>query len=192
MKFLVFAVSVLAVVLAQNSQSSICTPPIYNVEIYDFQSKLSGSLAVNFNMNVTVTRFPSVSLRLVYNLTTMNTFKFMPRAHLGGAVACSKENLSIVQVPLYCLSENAVNQFNRPMRIGPPGVGGINILSYDVPLTQNVTMKTFFTNSTPAFPILRQLIGPTGPYSGSLVLFTNSNVTAVPSAHLFVPRRCRR
>ncbi|CAL1526435.1 unnamed protein product [Lymnaea stagnalis] len=179
MKNLIVAVFALPLVLSQLSDpTKVCAPDKLQSDVYDFNNNDFGKVAADFTKNLSSVAFVKSGLRALYDLSSLKGYLFASDG------SCTSFNLDQTQVVTQCLPANSRQLSNTTTTIGLASSGGLKIVAYEVPVTATVSIRLAFTDSTPAYPVLRQVIGTNSTVSGGVLFFTNPTVTIDPA--LFV------
>ncbi|KAH9524814.1 hypothetical protein Btru_027932 [Bulinus truncatus] len=170
-------------VIAQTwDPTKVCLPDQVESEIYDFAKNDFGKAAVDFTKNLSGIAYTKAGFRVVYDLTQQKAFL------ISNSGTCTVFTMTESQNIVQCLTPTSTQVFNSPITIGQVG-HGLNIKTYDVPLSDSTAIRVGYTDTTPAIPVLRQLIGTNSTVSGDVLLFTNPTTTIDPALFL-IPTAC--
>ncbi|XP_059147563.1 uncharacterized protein LOC131935207 [Physella acuta] len=182
MQLCLFVALVLPFVLAQPDPTTVCLPNQLQSDLYDFDKTDFGTVAADFTKNMTSLRFVKTNIRVVYDLLAGKGYL------VSGTGECTSFDLQASQVITQCLPASATPLTTNDTVIGF-GATSLKLVSYDVQFDDKTKVRAAFTDSTPAFPVLRQVIGTSTNITGDVLFFTNSKTT-VDNDLFIVPTVC--
>nr|KAI8768076.1 Ovipostatin 4 [Biomphalaria glabrata] len=173
----ILALALAAYAADADDPTTVCLPSQFQSTVYDFNNRDLGVAAGDFTKNLTVLTFQKANFRLLYDLTALKTYLIVNDT-------CTNFDMDPSQAIFRCLPATAVPLTTNVTRIGLES-NGLPILSYAVPISNDIAIRVAVTDSVPAYPVLRQLIGTAGRYTGNVLLFLNTVLNIDPQLFVF-------